>query len=62
MDMLCVYDEKEVREWAFQSLEKVMNVVDIRRAERTICSTLQRLASEKEFRVKELVITMIPQL
>jgi len=51
-----------VREWAFQSLEKVINALDIRRAEKTICSTLQGLAQEKEFRIKELVITMIPQL
>lgn len=62
IDILCLYDEKDIREWAFQSLEKVLNVIDIRRAEKAICSTLQRLAQEKESRIRELVITMIPQL
>ena len=44
------------------SLEKVLSNLDIRRAENCLLNTLTKLSTEKEFRIKELVIKIIPQV
>ena len=45
MDILCLYDEKEIRDAAFTTLYKVLSRIDVRRAEAMLYNTLQELAS-----------------
>ena len=71
---MCVYSTKDLREEAYNCLERVLSFMDVRKAQKMLLSTLRKLnkdaLSENENKnsvdindnIRELVLRMIPYL
>ena len=69
IDILCVYDQKDIREEGYLCLEKVLTFIDVRKAQEILLTALNQLhadtttnenSPEVNRNIRELVLKIIP--